>query len=1260
MTKKKLVIFLLICSFLQATAQDKENLQLLQNVARAHRIKEDADYAKAVQMANQKGWPIYKTGKNGTVLALQRLDNSGNPVYYTSFNNIIAAATTRANQLWPGGTSGLNLSGSSDAVTSKLGTWDGGLILKNHVELIGRVYQKDSAGLTLDDHATHTTGTLIASGVNPIAKGMAFGLKQLIAYTFLKNETSNMTTEASNLLLSNHSYGITGGWLYDGTNWNWNGDTTVSKVESYYCGYYDNSAQMYDSILYHAPNYLTVFAAGNSNGNNANGQGPAVGATYLYNGGNKATRTSAMANNPTYGSVSMGQTAKNIISVGAINGIPNGYSTPNDVQIASFSSWGPTDDGRIKPELVADGVNVTSSISTSTTAYASLSGTSMATPNVTGSLLLLQEYYKQKHPGAFMLASTVKALAIQSADEAGTSSGPDYVYGYGLLDVLKASSIITSSFQNKTDTIIEKTLTNGVPYTLNVIASGNGPLKATIVWTDPPATPISTNLLNNTTPRLVNDLDLRISNGSTTFFPWILDPTNPTTAATKGDDKVNNIEQVQIDSVIPGKSYTITVSNKGTLVRGGTQAFSLIVSSIGGTAACASGATSSTAGAAIDSVVFAGLATKNISNAGYVDSTKLTANIEPSKSIPITISLRTRDASSNARIVRAYIDYNGNGIFESTEQVAQSAIINSGTSKTTATVTTPANLTIGNYLLMRVIVLETSNASDINPCGTYAVGQTEDFRVKVVSPSNDLALANIVSPAAGACSNPAQFITVAIKNVGSNDQTNIPLTAVIKNGSNTTTITGTYPGTITAGSTINYTFQNTFTGVAGTTYTLTAYTGLSTDQNHSNDTLTQSITIAAKPSTPAGTGEICNSTAYVNVTSPNAAANYLWYTSPTGSVVSSGSSATISTITSDSKYYVSSGFKGSAGLLNKTIYSGGGYNNFSGNYVYINASVPVTIDYAKLYIGNPGQLTFIVADLSNVTSSGYNYLTLSSTTIDAYATTPTATPPSGSGANPDVAADSGAYYYLNLSVPAGSHAIIINPNVSVNTTIFRNLNGSATIYPVGPSNVFTITGNSVQDAGSSANYQNYYYFLYDMKISTADCVSDVGTITATTAATPAITQSGNNLVSSVTNATTYQWFLGASAISGANASTYTPTKSGLYTISVTDAIGCTKTSAGYNFVVTAVQNVSAADIGLVVSPNPNNGVFHVGFTINTKANVDVELINDAGQICLSNSYSNFSGQFSQQYSSANLAAGTYVLKVQAGNKVYRSKVVVIK
>ncbi|MFX9740601.1 hypothetical protein ABTP03_19585, partial [Acinetobacter baumannii] len=71
------------------------------------------------------------------------------------------------------------------------------------------------------NHATHVTGTLIASGVNPIAKGMAYGIPNIIAYEY-QNDFSEMTAEAANgLLLSNHSYGLICGWDYNSSQSRW-------------------------------------------------------------------------------------------------------------------------------------------------------------------------------------------------------------------------------------------------------------------------------------------------------------------------------------------------------------------------------------------------------------------------------------------------------------------------------------------------------------------------------------------------------------------------------------------------------------------------------------------------------------------------------------------------------------------------------------------------------------------------------------------------------------------------------------------------------------------------------------------------------------------------------------------------------------------------------------------------------------------------------------------------------------------------------
>ncbi len=1262
MRKKNLLLLLLICICYSAMSQVTTNVKVLQNFAHQHRLKEDVEYKNAVAIANKNGWPIIQVGKNGSVMTLQSINDKGFPVYYVTYNNIIAAATTRANQLWPGGSSGLSLSGSSSSVSGKLGIWDAGLILKNHVEFvpgsgISRVLQKDSSTAgALGDHATHTSGTMIASGVNPIAKGMAFGLQQLIGYSTNRNEISNMTAESANLLLSNHSYGFPGGW-YNGSNgWSWYGDTLlVNTVKSDLCGHYgDNNsggAQLYDSISFNAPYYQIVFAAGNSNGNNAaNGQGPALGTSYLYNGAVTKTRTANIPNNPTYGSISGGQTAKNMLVVGAVNGLPNGYSSPNDVQIGDFSSWGPTNDGRIKPDIVADGINVTSTVSTTTTSYGTESGTSMSSPNATGSLLLLQEYYNQKHPGVFMRASTLKALAIHTADEAGLAPGPDYIYGYGLLNVLKASSVITSSFNNKTDSIIEKTLTSGTPYTFNVVASGNGPLKATIAWTDHPGYVDNVNYFN-TNPELVNDLDLKITSGSSTYYPWILNPNVPTAAATKGIDNVNNMEQVQIDSVVPGKTYTITVSNKGTLVTG-SQAFSIIISGMGGNAYCTSASTNTT-GSRIDSVSFSNVTNKNTAgHSSYSNFTNLTANIQPNQTIPISIKINSSDASSANRVVKVYMDYNNNGTFTDAGEFVASNVSNissiSGTGGIfTANITTPNGLTIGNYGVMRIVLQDsTSGTATVGPCTNYTNGETQDYRYQVVSPSHDISVLQVISPVSGSTFNNSQLLSVQLKNVGTIAMSNISLTASIKNGTTTVAnLTGTFPATVSAGNTMIYTFQTPFNLSASTTYNFVVTATTPGDQLSLNDTLLQSITTSPKAVVNA-IAELCGtSTAYFRVINPSAS-KYLWYTAtPINNSVPFfiGPVGATSSIPTNNTFYVSSGLRTTIGPADNTVYGTGGYGSgFNGYYTYDSAAVPLIIETAKIYANAAGQVK-IVAKPAFTTSSGISYYPSlgDSVIVDVY---------------PDINGnDLGNNYYLNLHLDNSvTNSYIISFSCLNGASIYRNNAVSSSPYPIGIPNIFQITTNLV------ASPNNYYYFLYNMKIATMDSLSDVVTVNATTAPTPAISLSGSNLVSSITNALNYQWSLGGVSISGATSSTYAPTKSGSYTISVTDAFGCTRTSAAYNYVVTAVQNVTASEISLVISPNPNNGVFHVGFTTNTKADVAVELINTSGQICLNNSYPNFVGQFSQQYSTNNLASGTYILKVQQNGKVYEKQIMIIK
>jgi hypothetical protein len=566
-----LIFFLLVFN---GRGQSADDIRIIQKSTQVEILKKYsfelnsralARKQQAEEVAKKKGWVIKKTFSDGRAIELKELDKTGRPVYFTT-SNLNAVRTVSTNKVWSGGGLGLSLSGSGITLRE----WDESVVRSTHQELTGRVVQGDGA-VGYSGHSTHVAGTMLATGIDPNAHGMA-NQANLRAFDWNSDYAEMASEAAAGALLSNHSYVYITGWYNDGSNWYWYGDTTVSQVEDYYFSFYSSDASTVDSIEYNAPYYLVCRAAGNDKGE---GPGSQPISHYVYDGNNwvRASTVRNIDGMPSgFGCITNGfGTSKNVMTVGAVYPIPNGYSSPSDVVQTWFSCTGPTDDGRIKPDIVADGINLYSTYSTADNAYATMSGTSMATPNTTGSLGLLQQHYHNLH-GVYMLAATLKALVIQTADEAGNYPGPDYLFGWGLLNTAKAATLLSNTTTSK---VKELTLVNGTTYTLNFKANGTDPLRATICWTDPPGTPPSASL-NPPTLMLVNDLDLRID--GQTYKPWILDPNNPTAGATTGDNSRDNVEQIYIPTITAG-CHTLTVTHKGTL-SGGLQAFSLIISGI--------------------------------------------------------------------------------------------------------------------------------------------------------------------------------------------------------------------------------------------------------------------------------------------------------------------------------------------------------------------------------------------------------------------------------------------------------------------------------------------------------------------------------------------------------------------------------------------------------------------------------------------------------------------------------------------------------
>ena len=525
-------------------AQVITNTAKLQQLSSEYFQKSQKQKARALEFARINDIPV-RIENDSVLMELMYIDERGNPQYYST-SNANAAATSSTNELYSGGAAGLSLDGLGVVAYE----WDGGSVLDSHQELTGRISNEDGASVSW--HSTHVAGTIIASGVEANAKGMAFAAT-LKSHDW-NNDVSEMANEASNgMLISNHSYGWLRGW--EGSTW-W-GDETISTLEDYAFGFYDYSAKQYDEVAVNAPYYLIVKSAGNDRDDVA----PSGGA---------------YPNDGPYDCIDQLGIAKNILTVGAVNDIVAGYSQPSDVVMSSFSSWGPADDGRIKPDIVANGIGLYSSHSSATDAYSSSSGTSMSAPATTGALaLLIQHYENVNGTGSVMRSATLKALVLHTADEAGTNDGPDYEFGWGLLNTESAAAKITED--QTTDVISEQYLTDGETYTRDITTNGTSPIRVTIVWTDPAGTPPAASL-DPADIMLVNDLDLRVTQDATIYYPWKLDKDNPENAATNlSKNNIDNVEMVDISSPLDATVYTITVDNDGTL-SGGGQAFSIIIS----------------------------------------------------------------------------------------------------------------------------------------------------------------------------------------------------------------------------------------------------------------------------------------------------------------------------------------------------------------------------------------------------------------------------------------------------------------------------------------------------------------------------------------------------------------------------------------------------------------------------------------------------------------------------------------------------------
>lgn len=551
-----------------------ELIRLYKQSAKDWKLRHD----DAVARASAAGLPIKGEMADGRAFEIHAYDH-GAPLYRVTFNRI-AAQTIETDKVRPGGSSPFGLTGTNVTVAM----WDSGLVWTTHQEFASaRVIDMDNA--TIMYHATLVAGTLAASGIDTNAQGMAYASK-VMSFDWNNSiaEMSSLVASKPDVQISNHSYGFMAGW--DNTKHYpyfapfWWGDTRLSEDVDNHFGWYNIDSKHMDEFCYTAPYHLPVVSAGNDRleVHSIWYQYPLHMICDYTTGGWHNSNRLRQPDGGTNGfdCLNMQSVSKNILTVGAIADISGGLTNASQVTMESYSATGPTDDGRVKPDVIANG-QMLYTTTTNDTGYESVSGTSFSSPSAASSLALLEELHNRLYgTNSPMLSSTMKGLAIQAADDAG-NVGPDYQYGWGVMNTDRAAWIITNNAAwDSLPHIKEVSLADGNMVQFGVMAMTGTPLKVTIAWTDP-AGPEQPWALNPTNLTLVNDLDLRIidPDGVTTNYPWILDPTQPSVTANNGDNFRDNVEQVLIPAPTNG-CYTVSITHKGSLSNG-VQDVSIII-----------------------------------------------------------------------------------------------------------------------------------------------------------------------------------------------------------------------------------------------------------------------------------------------------------------------------------------------------------------------------------------------------------------------------------------------------------------------------------------------------------------------------------------------------------------------------------------------------------------------------------------------------------------------------------------------------------
>jgi len=379
-----------------------------------------------------------------------------------------------------------------------------------HIDLQGRLYNYAADPAPFGTHGDGVAGIVGGAGnLDPTKKGMAAGA-DLYSLDYV-NDFQDLTLPLhldEGVTITNSSYS-------DGCN-----------------AGYTLATQTVDQQIFEHPTLMHVFSAGNSNGLNCG-----------YGAGNQ------------WANITGGhKMAKNAIATANVFA---------DATLETSSSRGPAYDGRLKPDITANGQDQESLDPNNE--YQVFGGTSGAAPGIAGCLAQLTHAYRTIQGVDDAPSALLKATILNTANEMG-NVGPDFKFGWGLINTWRALLLLEQNQWLEGDADQNGVLTHTIQ-----IPNGVKEAKIMLYWAEPPSP-------ENNAKALLNDLDLTVANTSgTVSLPWKLNPTpNPSildTPAGKGRDSLNNVEQVLIENPVAG-TYTIRIN--GTEVPFGPQHYYIV------------------------------------------------------------------------------------------------------------------------------------------------------------------------------------------------------------------------------------------------------------------------------------------------------------------------------------------------------------------------------------------------------------------------------------------------------------------------------------------------------------------------------------------------------------------------------------------------------------------------------------------------------------------------------------------------------------